>query len=175
MVSQFAISISLIICTWVVYGQLQYARSRNLGLDKENVLVVANARRLGSNLQAFEQTLAGQAQVANVTLAGKLPADNESNSTVFRKEGSNEDNVFGFYAVDEDYFATLKMKLVQGRGFSRRFGTDSSAIVINKAAARQLGWAAGTQARVLRAGARPGATADGHRRGEGLELRIVAQ
>jgi putative ABC transport system permease protein len=124
-----------------VYGQLQYARSRNLGLDKENVLIVTNAQRLGTNLQAFKQTLAGQAQVANVTFAGQLPASNESNNTVFRKEGSNEDNVFGFYAVDEDYFTTLKMELVQGRGFSRRFGTDSSAIVINEAAARQLGWA----------------------------------
>ena len=139
-VSQFAVSICLIICTWVVYGQLQYTRSRNLGLDKENVLVVANARRLGSNLQAFKQTLARQAQVANVTLADELPANNVLSNTVFRKEGSNVDNVFNFYAVDEDYFATLKMKLVQGRGFSHRFGTDSSAIVINEAAARQLNW-----------------------------------
>ncbi len=140
-VSQFAISICLIICTWVVYGQLQYARSRNLGLDKENVLVVNNARRLDASLQAFKQTLARQAPVANVTLAGELPATNQVNNTVFRKVGASEDNVFGFFAVDEDYFATLKMKLVQGRGFSRQFGTDSAAIVINEAAARQLGWA----------------------------------
>ncbi|HEX8530333.1 MAG TPA: ABC transporter permease, partial [Cytophagales bacterium] len=140
-VSQFAISICLIICTWVVYGQLEYTRNKNLGLDKENVLVVTNARRLGTNLQAFKQTLARQAQVANVTVAGQLPADNESNNTVFRKEGSTEDNVFGFFRADEDYFTTLKMKLVQGRGFSRQFGTDTAAIVINEAAAKQLGWA----------------------------------
>jgi putative ABC transport system permease protein len=119
------------------------------------VLVVTNARRLGSNLQAFKQTLARQAQVANVTLTGQLPAYNESNNTVFRKEGSNEDNVFGFYAVDEDYFATLKMELVQGRGFSRRFGTDSAAIGINEATAKHLGWAEPLGRRLLFCGRGP--------------------
>jgi putative ABC transport system permease protein len=147
-VSQFAISICLIICTWVVYGQLEYTRSRNLGLDKENVLVVTNARRLGSNLQAFKQTLARQAQVANVTVAGgrrllRHPEDEIGAGPgflppVWHRFGGHRDQRSGGQAVG-------------------------------------LGETAGAQAPVLRAGTRPGAAADGHRRGKGLQLRIVAQ
>jgi putative ABC transport system permease protein len=139
-VFQFAISISLIICTWLVYEQLNYTRSRNLGLDQENVLVITNARRLKSNMSGFKQTLARDGKVLDVTYSGQIPAGNEINNTIFRKEGSTEDNVFKFFAADADYLSTLKMQLVEGRGFSRDFSTDSSAIIINEAAARQLGW-----------------------------------
>ena len=66
-VFQFTISITLIICTTVLFKQLIHMQNKNLGLDKENVLVIDNARSLGSNFEAFVQNLKSYPEFLNVS------------------------------------------------------------------------------------------------------------
>jgi putative ABC transport system permease protein len=72
-VSQFAISIALIICTLLVHRQLEYVQNLKLGFDKENVLVISYAERLGNSLEAFQQSLKSHASVAGVSHSTSIP------------------------------------------------------------------------------------------------------
>lgn len=138
-VVQFAISIFLIIATAIVIQQLQYLQSKNLGLDKENVIVLQNTGKLGSSREAFKHSTL---QVAGVELASytnnSFPGVN--NTTVFRTKGSEQDQLAGSYYADYDHLNVLKLELVEGRFFSREILSDSNAVLVNEAAARQFGW-----------------------------------
>jgi putative ABC transport system permease protein len=139
-VFQFAISITLIICTWSVYQQLQFLRNQHLGFTKENVVVISNAQRLGNNANALRQSLLASDPVVNASYANGIPADSRINSSPFRKETSKEDHIFSVIQADYDYLPTLGIELAAGRNFSREFKTDTAGVLLNEAAVRQLGW-----------------------------------
>lgn len=135
-VFQFAVSTFLIIATVVVFNQLSYMQSKNLGLDKQNVVVIAGTSRLGSNREAFknsllEQTGIQQASYTNNSFPGM------DNTTVIREKGNDVDHLVGKYYADWDHLDVMKFELKEGRFFSREFGTDSMAAVINEAAVKE--------------------------------------
>ncbi len=139
-VFQFTISIILIICTTVVFRQLIHMQNKNLGLNKENVLVIDNARGLGSNFNAFIDNLKTYPEFLNVSSSNQLPPNIFNNST-FRPVGDKEtDHLIYFYSADYDHLKTIGMEMANGRFFSRDFPSDSNAIVLNQAAMRQIGW-----------------------------------
>ncbi len=136
---QFALSIILIICTTTVYQQISFLQERNAGLDKHNVLVINNAGRLATNQLAFKNSLLTKTGVEKVSFTDNVfPGVN--NTTVFRNPLTRKDHVMGTYVADYDHAEVLKFELLQGRYFSRDFPSDSNAVVINEAAARELGW-----------------------------------
>ncbi len=138
-VVQFTISIALIICTMVVYNQLTYLQEKNIGLDKQNVLVLRNTSRLENNRDAFRESLNNQAGIVKASYTNNVfPGVN--NTTVFRTAGTTQDRILGTYVADYDHLNVLKMELLQGRFFSKDFPSDSSACVINEAAVKELGW-----------------------------------
>ncbi len=138
-VFQFALSIILIICTTTVYQQIAFLRERNAGLDKHNVLIINNAGRLGTNQLAFKNAIQSKAGIEKVSFTNNVfPGVN--NTTAFRNSVTRKDHIMGTYFADYDHADVLKFELVQGRYFSRDFPSDSSAVVINEAAARELGW-----------------------------------
>lgn len=138
-VFQFAMSTFLIIATVVVYEQLGYMQSKNLGIDKQNVLTVSGARRLGSNMEAFKTALNSLPGVVMTSYSNnKFPGVN--NTTVVREKGKEIDHLVGMYSADWDHLETLGMKLAKGRFFSREFRTDSMAAVLNEAAVREYGF-----------------------------------
>ena len=135
-VFQFAVSTFLIIVTVVVFNQLSYMQSKNLGLDKQNVVVIDGTSRLGSNREAFknsllEQTGIQQASYTNNSFPGM------DNTTVIREKGNDVDHLVGKYYADWDHLDVMKFELKEGRFFSREFGTDSMAAVINEAAVKE--------------------------------------
>jgi len=137
-VVQFLVSTFLIIATLVVYQQLSYMQSKNLGLDKEHVLAVSAARRLDKNRDAFK--------VAVDALPGVVKSSYSTNSfpgidniTVFRQQGLEIDHLVAKYEADYDHLDVMKIELKQGRWFSRDFRTDTTACVINEAAVREFG------------------------------------
>ena len=138
-VFQFFISITLIVCTALVYQQLEYARNVNLGFDKENVIIISNAQWLGEKAEAFKQDLLSHSQIINASLSNSIPPKVQSN-TVFRTEGTEVDHLITFYFVDHDYIPTLGMELAEGRNFSREFSTDTAAVILNEAAVREFGF-----------------------------------
>jgi putative ABC transport system permease protein len=138
-VFQFFISIALIVCTMLVYKQLEYTRNVNLGFDKENVLVIKNGRRLGDKAQSFLQELTGLSAVQGAAVSTSLPPE-INNNTVFRQTGSDVDHLMTWYQGNYDLIPTLGIEILEGRNFSRDLPTDTASIVINEAAVREFGF-----------------------------------
>ena len=142
-VFQFAISIFLIIGTLVIYNQLKYIQSKDLGYNRNEVFTVWNVNVLGNNTKAFKQEIKQLIGVQNATMTGALPNTGYWNSsTVFKGPIADQKNsvLSQGWIVDEDYIATLGMKMQLGRNFSRDMPTDSTAIVINETAEKMLGF-----------------------------------
>ena len=143
-VFQFFISILLIIGTIVVYNQLQFIRTKNVGFNKEQVLIIDATGALGNNAAVFKNEVLNMPGVVSGTLTGYLPiSPSARNGESFFKEAvMNEKNGFNMQAwgVDYDYIQTLGMEMTRGRNFSREFGADSSAIIINETTAQLLGY-----------------------------------
>jgi len=142
-VFQFSISIFLIISTLVIYNQLHYIQSRDLGYNRNQVLVIHNAFELGNHAQAFKQEVKQLPGVQNATLTGFLPTSLNRSTAIFYKEAVADPKKSIFpqtWNVDEDYIKTLGMKMAAGRNFSNQVLSDSSAVVINETAAKFLGF-----------------------------------
>lgn len=138
-VLQFALSIGLIICTSVVYKQLNFMRETNLGFDKHNLIVVQNTNRLQTNQEAFKTELGKETNLlASSFTTNTFPGMN--NTTVFRAAGTQLEHVMGTYFTDWEHLDAMKIELAAGRFFSRDYPADSTACVINEAAMRELGW-----------------------------------
>jgi putative ABC transport system permease protein len=141
---QFATSIILIIATITVYRQLDYIQKRKIGFNKEQVLVIDGTGVLGKGVEAFKNEVRKMPGVINGTNAGYLPvAGSARNDNTFSRESVlSPTNTFNmqFWGVDEQYIPTLGMEMKSGRNFSREFGRDSSAIIINESTAELLGY-----------------------------------
>ncbi len=142
---QFTLSVFLIICTLIVWNQIDYLRSKPLGFSKEDVISIPIGHELQSDqvIKRLRNELAANPSVVSLTGSyGNLGLG---------KDGSRSRSVMGFNqgdrlmrthwaVVDFDYFKTLDIPLVEGRVFSPEFSTDSTeAIIINETFAKQLG------------------------------------
>jgi putative ABC transport system permease protein len=141
-VFQFFISITLIISTTVVYKQLSYIQHKKLGYDKDQVLILPQISALGNKEEVFKQQLLHNPQIVNVSTSSYLPAGPSYNNNFFIYPETNSNLLIKSlrYDIDENYIPTLGMEIVAGRNFSKEYGTDSSAAVINETAAKALGW-----------------------------------
>ena len=141
-VLQFSISIFLIVGTLVIYNQLNYIQTKNLGYNRNEVLIVQNTFELGNQANVFKKEIKQLPGVVNATMTGYLPTSNLKNTAIFFKDGAFDQKKALFpqtWEVDEDYIKTLDMKMAAGRSFSSQMLTDSSGIIINESAARFLG------------------------------------
>ncbi len=143
-VFQFAVSIVLIVGTIVVYKQLNYIQTKNLGFNKDQVLIVDRIYSLNDNANAFKNEVLKIPGVTSATLSSYLPVSNSSRSdNTFSKDAvmttTNGFDMQNWY-VDYDYIKTLGMQIIKGRNFSRDYGGDSSAVIINETAAKILGY-----------------------------------
>ncbi|MGI4022779.1 MAG: ABC transporter permease [Janthinobacterium lividum] len=137
-VFQFFISVSLIVCTIVVYQQMQFIRNKKLGYHKEQLLVLPNSWALGKNEQVFKEIMLKDPRVINATVSGYKPVGpTNSNNSMFYPDGKDNQVMKTLrYDIDEQYLPTLGIQLAAGRNFSKSFATDSTAILINETAAR---------------------------------------
>ena len=142
-VFQFTASIVLIIGTIVVFKQLRYIQNKNLGFNKEQVLILDNAYLLEKQAKTFKEKMKTYPQIFNASISGYLPVPSmRSNNAIF-PEGKRDDEhstSFQNWIVDYDYLETMGMKLVKGRFFSQEFSTDDQAAVINQSVAKQFSW-----------------------------------
>lgn len=141
---QFTTSVILIIGTLIIYRQMDFIINKELGYDKEQVVVLEGTNILGNKMEAFKEQLSTISQVKKVTSTNYLPIDGGSrNGNTFMVEGQDDGGrgVPGqIWRVDYDYIETLGIQLKQGRNFSKEFAFDSiSSIVINTKMASDLG------------------------------------
>ena len=141
-VFQFAISIMLLVGTFVVYDQLEYIRHKKLGFDKDHVLVIRRASALKQQSQAFKQALMQYPSVINIALSNYLPGKG-FDMNGFRIDESSEDELqpINQWFADHDFARTLQLEMAAGRFFSYDPARDSSSIIINESAARMLRFA----------------------------------
>jgi len=143
-VFQFTVSTAMIICTIIVYKQLMYDQSKDLGFNKENVLMIADADRLGKSEESFKQELLRLPGIAGASISTSLPTQGTFND-YYTPEAGNGNNspgkniTLGSFIVDEAFVPTLKLTMLRGRNFSKDF-TDSASVIINQTAASQIGW-----------------------------------
>jgi len=138
-VFQFAISIFLIIGTLVIFQQLKFFQNTKLGFEKEHVLVVLNPGALENNVMPFKETLRKYRDIINVSGSTTLPG-RSFNNIGFGAEGVEKSFTLNLCVCDYDFLDTLKLEMAQGRFFSREYGTDSHAAVLNEKAVKLLGW-----------------------------------
>ncbi|MDR3716898.1 MAG: ABC transporter permease [Puia sp.] len=141
-VFQFFISIGLIICTAVVYDQLNYIQHKKLGYDKDQVMVLPETWMLGNKGDAFNQAVQQDPRVVSISFSDYLPAGpSDGNNFFVYPEHDNTHLVKTLrYDIDYNYIPTMGMKIETGRNFDRNFGTDSSGVILNETAIRVFGW-----------------------------------
>jgi len=139
---QFIISIILITTTLIISIQISYMLNKDLGYDQEEIIYFSMSEGFMENFQTIKDDLLDYPAVKKVTRAGSLPTSgyNFSNSR-FRWDGQDlsKETLFRVLFVDYDYFSTLQVEMAEGRAFSRRFASDSTAIILNEAAIRETG------------------------------------
>ena len=144
---QFTISIILIIGTVIVYTQLNYMRSQDLGFSKDQTIVIDTNQ--DKNKDAFKESLSSVPGVLATSFSSTVPGGGTSTaySKVQNKSGDMQTASLDIYFVDFDYINQYKIKVIAGRGFSKEFGTDTTqAMVINESAAKLLGYTSPQQA-----------------------------
>lgn len=144
-VGQFCISICLIIGTLVIYRQLNFIRSRQVGFHRDQVLLIKNAYTAGDPILNFRKELKQIAGIKDATLTGDIPSEGNtfSQNGWFRDVSMDAKGVVVMtnMFVDEDYVPTLGMQMVKGRNFDPKdFATDSLGVIVNEATVQLLGW-----------------------------------
>jgi putative ABC transport system permease protein len=166
-VAQFAASIALIVCTWVVYGQTLFAREADPGFERENLIQVSNmdADQLRSQRDALVDQVRRIRGVTSAVRTGIGINTPNTITTTVQRPGQNDQVEISSYAVGADFFRTMGVDLVGGRTFdSNRPGDEATVdpdrteesirdivgrgvnVVINELAARRLGFADPRQA-----------------------------
>ena len=141
-VFQFMMSVILIVGTIIVYRQITYIQSKNLGFKRDQVLTVNDVYAIGKQAETFKQEVLRLPGVVSGSISGYLPTPSNRSDNSFFPEGKiDQNNAVSMQAwgVDHDYVKTLGMTMAQGRGFSRDFGSDSSGIILNETAAKLFG------------------------------------
>jgi putative ABC transport system permease protein len=142
-VFQFSVSIILMVGTWIVLSQTRYMKTRDLGFDKDRVLVVNmrgdTARR---SAEALANDLKSNANIGEATQTSGAPGRVGTYMTI-NLEGRPEREQFvaGVIWSDFDFIATYGIPMVAGRDFSRSFVSDAGGVfLINETAAQRMGW-----------------------------------
>jgi putative ABC transport system permease protein len=139
--AQFAISIFLIIGAITVSKQLAYIQNKSLGFDKENVIVLpAQSKAVRADIEAFRSELSKESRILSVAGSSFLPGQKTPPDANFRRADTEDIHNLCILQTDHDFAKTLNFELLHGRTFSKEFGTDSSAFVLNERAVRTLGY-----------------------------------
>jgi putative ABC transport system permease protein len=139
-VTQFLLSLVLIIPTLVIISQFDFLMKKDLGYNRENVLMVSIPDNQGPRVEVLRNELLKHPRISQVAFANGIPI-NWAHEVKVRGEGISKENALNMkgYWVTYDFIELFKMKIVQGRSFSREF-QDKDNFVISQAAAKELGW-----------------------------------
>ena len=146
-ISQFTISIALIIGTLVVYTQLKYMRNQDLGFNKSQMMVLDTHG--DAHNKALNNEIASLRGVISTTMSSSIPGGGamKALSQLENKRGDMQTTGVDVYFVDYNYIPQYQIKLVAGRIFSKDFASDTTqAMIINETAVRMLGYTSAQQA-----------------------------
>ena len=136
---QFVVTIVLFICTMLVNRQMNYLRAKDLGFNKENIVVIDRIHVLGEQIEAFRQELLKNPSIRQATLSSAVPGGLIGDNA-YLPEGasSNETHAINNLWADWYFQETYELEMVEGRWFQQENPTDSFALVISESAVRAL-------------------------------------
>lgn len=142
-VFQFSLSIIMVAATLVVYKQMNYVSNKNMGFDKERLVVVdINSGKIRSDAETIKTEFSKLPQVKNVSATSRVPGE-WKNLIKIPVKNENIKNPNGeemyFLGVDDEFLETYKIELIGGRNFTKGSIADSSMVLINQTAAKELG------------------------------------
>jgi putative ABC transport system permease protein len=141
-VFQFMISIVFIVTVWVVYRQISFIQTKNLGYDRDNIIHFKLEGSLMQRRDAFIEELRQIPGVVNASsMGGSFAGLTNFTTGYFDWEGRNQDEIVQFehLSINYDMIEMLDIKLAEGRSFSRDFPGDSNKIILNEAAIKVMG------------------------------------
>ncbi|MCP4726781.1 MAG: FtsX-like permease family protein [bacterium] len=139
--AQFSISIILIICTFVVFNQLEYISNKDLGFDKEHVIYLEMNDGLKRNYRNIKNELIRTQGILEVSCTSTLPGLGNSSAGDLDWEGKPPDmnGSMNFITVDYDYFKTMDIDFIDGRPFSMEMATDQrEGFIVNEEALKLM-------------------------------------
>jgi putative ABC transport system permease protein len=136
-VFQFTISIVLMVATLVVFQQLKFFQSKNVGFDTEDLLVIDHADKLGNQIESFREEVSRLPGVIDASLSMDIRNRLED---IYIPEGSDRKLSISHYKIDEHFFETTKISLVAGRAFDEDRPSDKNAIIITETTSNLIGW-----------------------------------
>lgn len=145
-VTQFAVSIVLIIATLVTIRQLNYMNERDLGYDKDQVLTMLyGGDGITERFEAFRNEILKNTTVKNVARSSRVPTgrllDSQGAKVQQGDTLASTDVTIKYVRVDHDFFDTYGIPVVAGRNFSREIKSDDSlAFILNENAVKMIGW-----------------------------------
>lgn len=137
---QFVVSIALILSSLVIYRQIHYMLNKDMGFDKEQLLVIRRADALQKKISTFKDEVKKIPDVVNVTNSTTVPGF-PNNNNGFQIEGRPAEEAYLMWVswVDHDFFDTYKISLQEGRTFNRDFPSDTAGVILNEEAVRHFG------------------------------------
>ena len=137
---QFTISVVMIIATIILFLQVKYMNTTNLGFNKDLLVVIdVNTGAARRNFEAVKNEMAKIPTVKNVSVTSRVPGEWKTYRTIkIKSNGStDEPKVAYMFGADKDFLKTFEVKLLSGRNFNTP--NDSACIIVNETAAKMLG------------------------------------
>lgn len=140
-VLQFSVSVSLIISTFIVYRQIQFTKDRPVGYSRSQLLRVPSSGALHAHFEVVKEQLVKSGVIRSMAESGSPTTGIWNSSSRFSWPGKNPNQAvnFGNVSVSFDYGKTIGWTVTRGRNFSRDFGADTSALILNEAAVKYIG------------------------------------
>lgn len=135
---QFSISIMLIAGTFIMFRQIRFMLNKDLGFNKEQLMVITHADAIGNHFKAFKDELAKIPEVLKVASSTAVPGHSESGKTYVVEGRVGEIMEFKINYIDYDFFETYGIKLTSGRDFNESFTDDNSSCIVNEIAVQRL-------------------------------------
>lgn len=138
---QFFVSVVLIICTTVIYKQLWYIQNKDLGLNKENILVTPFIGVMAPKYDEIKKDLLRNPNIYYVSGVSNLPTNVIAHVSLDWEGNKNDEGIgIDYMMVDYDLIETMEMEMLYGRSFSEEFaGDDSISYIINETAYKRMG------------------------------------
>ncbi len=136
---QFFFSIGLMICTGVIYSQIHYIKSQDIGYDKEHLLTIPTSGEIEENYDLIKRDLLEKSLASSVTVSSSpITGLHAWSKPDWQGKDDNRDGYFAILSVGYDYTQTLDAEVLLGREFDQTF-SDSSSMLLNQAAADYMG------------------------------------
>ncbi len=140
-VTQFAVSIVFIICSIIIYQQIQHVRARDVGYEKENLVNVSVSGNMIDKFYPIKEDLIASGVVDNVALSNSYMLSSGNNGAGLSWQGgvNTEDVLVRFRYVSPSFFNTVGLEMVEGHGFNEDRAVDSTNVIITQSFANLMG------------------------------------